>query len=60
MPCDCIQTAVIVEDENEKLRTRIKILEKKIKKYQYELLLIYDNNKKFDHRRTYKKSYISR
>lgn len=41
MPCECIDTAVIMQNENEKLRDKIRLLEKKLKKYQIELLNIY-------------------
>lgn len=41
MPCECINTAVIMQNENGRLRDRIRFLENKLKKYQLELLNIY-------------------
>lgn len=41
--CSCIQTAIILVDENEFLRKKIKILEKKVTKYQTELLSLYSS-----------------
>lgn len=42
MPCSCVRTAIIKEKENEKLRILVKKLEKKIQKYQEELIAVYD------------------
>jgi hypothetical protein len=41
MSCLCINTAVLMENENEKLRVYIKTLERKVEKYQKELLCLY-------------------
>jgi hypothetical protein len=43
MSCACIDTAVLMENENEKLRVYIKKLEKKIERYQRELLELYSS-----------------
>ena len=40
MTCACVDTAIFMENENERLRYRIKHLEKKVKKYQKELLVL--------------------
>ena len=50
MPCSCVSTAVIKEQENEKLRILVKKLEKRIQKYQEELIAVYDLS---DHNETY-------
>ena len=44
MPCECINTAIIRELEIEKLIGKIKILEKKVKKYQEELFEVYSSS----------------
>lgn len=43
MSCACVDTAIIKEIENEKLRNKIKYLEKKVKQYQQELYIIYSS-----------------
>ena len=43
MACSCVSTAILMENENEKLRTCIKELERKVKKYQRELLVLYSS-----------------
>ena len=45
MSCVCVNTAVIMQNENEKLREKIRLLEYKLKKYQQELLYFYSNKK---------------
>ena len=45
MPCECINTAVIMSNENNRLKEKIRLLELKIKKYQYELLDLYNVQK---------------
>lgn len=45
MSCACIDTAVIMQNENEKLREIIRLLEYKLKEYQQELLYFYRNKK---------------
>lgn len=43
MSCECINTAVIMENENERLRCKIRVLEKKVKNYQKELFYLYSS-----------------
>ena len=43
MSCECINTAVIMENENEKLRRKVRVLEKKVKNYQKELFYLYSS-----------------
>ena len=43
MSCACINTAVIMENENERLRCKIRVLEKKVKNYQKELFYLYSS-----------------
>ena len=38
MQCRCVMTAIIKENENEKLRLLVKKLEKRIREYKEELL----------------------
>ena len=43
MPCECVQTAVLMQYENEKLKNQITQLERKVKKYQEELYMLYSS-----------------
>lgn len=47
MSCACVSTAIFMENENERLRSRIKHLEKKVKKYQEELLVLYSSGSEY-------------
>lgn len=44
MSCLCVKTAILKENENEKLRLKINRLEQKLKSCQTELLLVYTSN----------------
>jgi hypothetical protein len=48
MTCECVNTAIFMENENERLRSRIKHLEKKVKKYQKELLVLYSSGSEYN------------
>jgi hypothetical protein len=56
MSCECVQSAIIVEEENEKLREKIHRLEKTIIKYQDELLFLYNSNSSSDEQNHLQKS----
>jgi hypothetical protein len=44
MPCECIKSSIIKEEQNELLRERIKYLEVQVKKYQSELIMVYSSS----------------
>ena len=48
MTCECVDTAIIMENENTRLMYRIKHLEKKVKKYQKELLGLYSSGSEYN------------
>lgn len=48
MACSCVNTAILIENKNEKLRIHIKALEKKIKIYQEELLILYSSGSDYN------------
>jgi hypothetical protein len=41
MPCTCVNTAILLEDENEYLRKVIADLKNTVKQYQLELIKLY-------------------
>jgi hypothetical protein len=43
MSCSCIKTAILKENENEKLRMQIDTLQKKVSWYEEELYNIYSH-----------------
>lgn len=49
MSCACVRTAILKENENEQLRKKIKSLEKKVRKYQEELFVIYSSRSGSDY-----------
>lgn len=61
MPCTCVNTAILMEDENDKLRNIIIRLEKKIKKYKQELYEVYSTSSESSKERemSYKVIYVS-
>lgn len=63
MPCECVYTAVLMEQQNEKLREKIKRLEKKLLEYQKELYMVYSTSESSaseQEKVPYKVIYVSR
>ena len=59
MSCACVHTAILLENENDKLREKIEKLEKMVKKYRNELYMIYSDSSSCDEN-NYEIVYVSR